>query len=242
MSKKITTFAAFIVVSCGHTAFADPITLVYNIQITHRCRPNDCGPFSGPAFPLRMTFDSGVTERFDSLTQHAQFYGPPTFSAVPLERPAIPTTASNLSFTLELAAQFDNGWLHRAAAEELFRVVTPELFTDWSLLLIKSEEALSSPPPLSAQIMAAFLGAPATLDATLFSYSYIAFGINREFDDFISYGGVASLAEQQSPVPEPTTLVLAGAALAATWHRQRRRFAAPDRRGDVLGRDLTTLD
>ena len=205
---------------------AEPISIVYSIHITDRCVLAQCNTFSA-AFPLTMTFDSGVTSQFDSPTFHTKSYGPPSFSAVPLERPAIPPSATPLPRTLDTAAQQAAGtWEHRALADGLVRLLTPEVDHLWTLRLFASQSGVPT-PELSPHTMATLLGQPANPPGSraFFEYGYFAADPRTEQSfDSISYVGSALVADDQAPIPEPATCVLVGSGLMGAWYQKRRQM------------------
>jgi hypothetical protein len=199
------TFA--ILLGVGSTS-AEPISIVYSVQTTHRCNPDGCNPFL-TGLPLTMTFDSGVTSQFDRPGEHGRAYGPPSFSTVPLERPAVAPTASVQQSTSELAVAIDGQWRHAAGADQVFNLVTPQLEYRWTLFLFRLEDSVSQ-PEFSPHGMAEFLGRGRNQDrpdaSGFFSYGFEAAdpqNRDRFHPDTVVYQGFATLPEPQAPIPDP---------------------------------------
>jgi hypothetical protein len=227
MSRTTTASCTLAILFCAGSLYAEPISIVYSIHITERCRADGCTAFS-TTFPLTMTFDSGATSQFDSPGEHNKFYGPPKFSTVPLDRPAVAPGASALRQTADIAFEHAPGrWRHVAHAQELFQLVTSQFDFRWNLSLYGVQDGFLRPPQLSPASMATFLGRRLDLpdSAGFFGYSYSRIDLQHTDEnspDAIAYQGFALVAGEPSPVPEPATCVLVGASLLGVWYRQRR--------------------
>ena len=227
MSKLAAIPCVILVIVLGGTSVrADPVSLVYTIHITEQCRAGGCTAFT-TSFPLRMTFDGAVTSQFDGAGEHNKFYGPPTFSEVPLARPPVPEGSIPLRQTADIAFEHAPGeWRHVAQAQELFRWFTPMGEYQWNLTLYGVQDGFSQPPELTPETFAAFLGRPLAPpdSAGFFGYSYsLASRFDQSSPDAVSYLGYALVANASAPVPEPATWVLLGTALAGAWQRRHRK-------------------
>ena len=61
------------------------------------------------------------------------------------------------------------------------------------------------------------------LSFSRFQYAYVTYNPRTGGDNyFLAYEGVVSPAEEQSPIPEPTTGILVVTALMGAWYRKRR--------------------
>lgn len=203
-------------------ANAEPVTFTYRIDISERCGSAACAPFS-ISFPLVLSFDSAVTVEVGGSDALGYGYGAPTFSSVPLARPAVFPGADESRSTAESAVRvppFD--WRHAAAVASVAQFVTNDIDYRWGLRIFKVQHFLPGAPHLSPESFASFLSGGS------FSYGFV--GISRQNDailtsDSIGYFGTALLQEAPTPVPEPMSLLLVGSGLCAIGAREwgRRR-------------------
>jgi hypothetical protein len=112
---------------------------------------------TGELTPLRLTFDSNITTKFDEGDFHLLNYGPPTFSEVPLPLPEGPFTDPFVSHTGEVAS-FDESrsiWTHSAEAAEYLQAPTTRALR---MLLLFGLREFQSQPELDVRSMVARLG------------------------------------------------------------------------------------
>jgi PEP-CTERM motif len=214
--------------ACPLLVEADPITVSYNISIEQRCAfsTNECTPFAAE-FPLTMTFDDRITSQSFTPTSQLQFYGPPSFSEVPLPRRPVSPGARESRTTLDTRFLNDDAslpaWRRVASAQEFFQLSTGESELSWTLQLFSSVDT-DMQPPLDPASFAAFLG---TGEGNLFRYVFGGRSLVTpgEFtSDSFAFNGRINLASGPAPVPEPgTVLLLSAAGLAGLAQRKRRR-------------------
>ena len=219
------------------SAQADTITATYNITIVEHCTQDGCAPFS-LAFPLTMTFDSGIIRDEVSPEGRAVLYGAPSFSTIPFHRPPVLPGATESSATFDstflLREPTLPAWRRVSSSGQSFLALTEDIEYRWKLSLFADADTATR-AELDAQSFVRFLaqgpedGDPNTLG--FFSFGFT--GINRhntsEFTpDSFDLRGFAELATDAAPVPEPGTLLLLTAGLAGLCRRHR---AALLRRG-----------
>jgi hypothetical protein len=198
----------------SRTAYADPITLHYEVTVDKRMDVQGANPWipiDPITFQLTMTFDGDETGRGVTLSEppddaSAQshwvtHFGPATFSEVPL--PGGERLAGGQGFTRIFNSML--GSLPFQGAQAGTEV------TGTTLLLITRGGLV---PPLAP-------GEFGTLDTFLRAMG----GSNIEFfySNGPAFGGFASAVEIADPVPEPGTLTLVGTTVFLTALRRRRR-------------------
>jgi PEP-CTERM motif len=201
-------------------ANAEPVTFTYRIDVTERCGSEACAPFSA-SFPLVLSFDSAVTVEVGGSDALGYGYGAPTFSSVPLARPAVLPGADQSRSTAESGVwvpSFD--WRHAAEVASLAQLVTNDTDYRWGLRIFKMQDFLPVAPHLSPESFASFLSGGS------FNYGFV--GMSRQNDgrltaDSIGYFGTAVLLQTPTPVPEPMSLLLVGSGLCGIGAREWRR-------------------
>jgi hypothetical protein len=214
--------------ACPLLVEADPITVAYNISVSQRCAfsTNECTPFAAE-FPLTLTFDDRITSQSFTPTSQVQFYGPPSFSEVPLPRRPVSPGAGESRTTFDTRFLNDQpslpAWRRVASAQEFFQLSSGEFEFSWTLQLFSSLDT-DVQPPLDPTSFATLLGTgPGNLFRYVFSgRSLVAPG---EFTpDSFAFSGRIDLASGPAPVPEPgTMLLLSAAGLAGLAQRKRSR-------------------
>jgi hypothetical protein len=149
----------------------------------------------------------------------ARYFGEPTFSFIPLERPPVTPGMIERNETVHSAVQSTSvGWTHYAIATRT-AYDAPDFTVYWELTLLTYEELLEK-PDLSVSTFRSFLGNGPY--PTSFQYSFYG-GPN----DVVRYTGTAVLLDSPTPVPEPISFLLVGSGLfgfgALGWRRQRSR-------------------
>ena len=200
-------------------ANADPVTFTYRIDVTERCGTEGCAAFSA-SFPLMLSFDSAVTVEVGGSDLLGYGYGAPTFSSVPLARPAVMPGAYEGRSTGEIASRmppFD--WRHAAEAVSVAQLVTNEIDYRWGLRIFNFQDFLTGAPHLSPESFASFLS------GGRFTYGFVGTSQNdgKLTSDSIGYFGTAVLQEAPAPVPEPMSLLLVGSGLCGIGAREWRR-------------------
>lgn len=220
---------ALLICLLAPAAEADVITARYNVTILEHCSATDCSSVD-VTFPLTMMFDSRIIRDEVTPTQRTVQYGPPTFSAVPFERPPVLPGATESRFTLDIAHPPGETtsilWRRVSQADHSFQLVTTDFDYRWTLRLREVADT-DARPELSAESFARFLSEggdfPESI-AFVFGYS----GINRhnpgEFTpDSFSVAGFVALADDSAPIPEPASVTLFGFATATVLCQARRR-------------------
>jgi hypothetical protein len=170
-----------------------------------------------------MTIDD-VGTAFDTPNEHSRFYGVPTFSDIPLPRPAVPPNAisSGVDTATHSLVFIDDqlGWRHIAHARTDVQLVTPAATYHWGTSLFRIEDNASPFLDLSAAAMAEFLGSNRGSGFFLHNYVGVLPGGGGNTPDSFSYQGTVT-ADAAAPVPEPSTLLLIGSGLLAALERRR---------------------
>jgi len=215
---------------CPAFAAADPVSFTYQIDVKQRCTGGECVPIS-VTFPLTLTFDAGVTAERNEPTNIVRWYGAPTFSAVPLERPEISSDATPFATTVDsslIVEPFD--WRHVAEANTGAQLITPDFDYRWYLGISEAQDFFPSAPELSPSSFGRFLGMGE--NPLAFGFSFAVLDRLRPgviSPQSIGYSGTATLLDGQNPVPEPISIALVGSGLctlgARAWRQRRGRRA-----------------
>jgi len=209
---RIRFFSASVIVGLtlvSSTARAEPITFAFDVHIQQRCNPS-CGEFLA-TFPFYMTIDS-----IGSGSEFAKSYGVPTFSPIPLDRPAVQpggsilTTATDAVFSGEPFK-----WRRKALVWSGVALETADASYIWNSGFTRMEDNVSPLPELTAASLATFLGS--MRGEGFFFYTYTRLAPTQEV---LSYLGTASL-RSASPTPEPGTVLLVSCGLLGLVRRRR---------------------
>jgi hypothetical protein len=204
---------------------ADPITFTYRIDVISPCGLAVCFTQS---FPLTLTFEENAIASVDELNNVRREYGPPTFSDVPLNRPAIPPGVPETGQVVDRLERFGPGvaWGRAATASSRHELITPSASSVWFTSLSSSQLFdTDEPDPILTPIsLGAFLG------TGILGRSFFSFGLLRTNESGISefvveYQGLATLQSQSegpAATPEPAAWVLltTGLGLCAVWGRK----------------------
>lgn len=213
------------------TANAEPITAIYQIQITQRHATANGVSVGGPfnqQFPLRVTIDPAQSTEFDP-------FGSPTFSPVPLQAVTAPDELLPLQVIGRMNLVVSGGELSTYVEELISETGGPaNSFTYFrSALLSVSVPQSDTPPVLDAQSFLRLLGGGFGGNP---SFSYRSFSCTEGFSaencaDFsppsftaISFEGTATLQQIESPatpepIPEPATVALVGSGVVLLLKR-----------------------
>ena len=199
-----------VLIMCGGSATAEPITARYEITLTSRTDIQTVGDQTTTSIePFDQQFLLALT--FDSLRQGAG-YGPPGFSAIPLpvvlEPADLPLTP--FAFTIHgVVGPFGA----RAVAEHSLSGVNDDVLYGRSVRLERL--VLSSGPFTAAEF-------PIHLHSGTFSFRE-AFSLQTGDESrSITYEGTAALVDT-SVVPEPATLLLGGSGLVILAKIRKRK-------------------
>lgn len=207
-------------------ASAGPIQLRFNVDIYMECTSTGCVD-PDATFPVTLTFDGDLARIVvSSAGWITHYHGQPSFSDIPLARPAVDPGAVPINdFTVNVnvpRTDVGTGWQHIAEAKEVDLLLGTAFDYYWSTSLRAQSELSDTAEPLTLDsLIATFRDRP-----TFFNYSYG--GVSRDGGGFsaggVSYVGRAVLEEVSSPaaVPEPSTLLLTGSLLAVLAIRRRR--------------------
>jgi PEP-CTERM motif len=238
MQLKLPLVAVFGMTMVGFAPVvgAEPITLNYQVSVGFRhdftLPPTQwhSEPISPVTFPLSMTFEPAVTRTLVGEGFSMAFFGFPQYSPVPLSGAGLPAHRPNggsfiVNFGSEQAAYAD-GFL-ADSTDDTVSLRGPRLFADLHSAL----------PPGSSGDPATFIAAMQSPGLQFFFFDYAfdwrdSSGNRRDQPIYApnsaGFSGTATFLNAAT-VPEPATVVLVGAALAAVAARARRerRIGSP---------------
>jgi PEP-CTERM motif len=226
-SRVVATLAA--VLGATTSANADPLTLAYSVR-TQSCDVEDntaagrpdvrCSP-DPSLFSLTVTFDTTVLRAETTPTAKSYEFGAPTFSAVPLVLPSLPSVRDTNDFTTYNEFSLPDQQIRNVSFSAQRFFFSDRRTYDHSVSLFAFDElGLTDLPPLEG-----LLSLARELE---FSYVY------REYESgesanivALRYRGIAALqADVPEPVPEPSSLLLFSTGAAAlgriAWRRRSR--------------------
>lgn len=213
---------SLIVGGLASAALAEPIQIVYRVNVSSRCEyAGDiiCSDFHA-SFPLTLTFDSGIWIEHGDDNDRTRFYGTPSVSDIPLpHRADFPPLTETIRQAGE-RAQFSvdtQAWSRFSNVQIRYDASLDGTDFHRSLSLIGSGD-FPSVPDLNGASFAQFLGmAP-------FRQFYFADSVELASGGFelAAFFGDLSI-ESPLATPEPASMLLLGSGLAALVVRRRSR-------------------
>jgi len=207
-------------------ASGDPITFTYRIDLV------DCGfcppRLDPPPFLLTLSFEADPIASVDEFNLVRHDYGLPSFSEVPLFRPAVPSGLPDSGRVVDVFGRSPGDLTALRFAEASNRQLLGGADTreEWEtrLSIVKQPRNFGNPPPtLTPAGLGAFLGENGDF---IFSYKKTVRGNDGpRTTESIFYLGRASLLSDvggPAPTPEPATwvLLITGLGLCAVWGRR----------------------
>lgn len=242
-SRSLYAISIAALLSSSRPVTAEPIRATYDIQIFFRhSYLLDREELFFQRFSLVLTVDDRIISSQAGPTFLDLSYGPPVFSAVPLEGPEAPSTfpLQQVSRTRDLWSKTHEQVFHARSGEAVTFIFTRDGFSGGTygqgISMTNLKDELSERPIQTARSLLEFL-ADADHPFKQLEFSYHRFLSLRETGvtaDSFAYRGTATLVELSDPVPEPAslTLVMVGGAVAAFAKRRsvvrwrRNRFSS----------------
>jgi hypothetical protein len=200
-------------------AYADPVRASYTVQVAScetfgqgRNIPLKCQPYPS-SFPMTVTLDgTPSTEVIGSSQIH--HFEPPTFSAIPISLPELPSAVNAVSSFAHLSESPSDGRFASLHGSRRFHEEDQDFFYGHEVDLFGQDEFVFRDPPLLG-----LLGL-----AGAFSFAYLEADIHEGPDAGILYLGTAVLdSVTPDPVPEPSSVLLFATGAAALGRRVWRR-------------------
>jgi hypothetical protein len=242
-----TTFVMFGLLINAAASQADPLILMYDVEVWFRYSylTQTETLFRPPPFTLSVTLDPRVVSSTSYAGFAAKDYGSVSFSTIPLVVPPIPAhlplaTSTSTHQQWRVSDREDGTFEHYGTARVNTETVQPDdhgaEYRSGTMLTLFAE-GLATPPFLSAVELARFLGRPFPFDEMCCLIDrHLNFALYGSFFDFerqafsadsFAYYGVARLIEGAGPVPEPSSLALLTSALAVGAIRRWRGRVRP---------------
>jgi hypothetical protein len=213
---------ALVWVSSTVRAAAAPITLAYRVEIAQRVDRLDFSTeFLSLVFPLTMTFDDQVTFAGTGAASGTDFvltrFGQPLFSAVPLPGPGPLLTPSSPGESFdqgESSPSSGTSWRWGASQSEVAG-------SGQTFLELSGSVTWPSPSALVQPDLASYLQGMTTMPLDVHYVTQFTDEYGHLVSGSAEYIGTASFVPDSPAVPEPATVLLLGAGLAAFAARRR---------------------
>ncbi len=202
------------------TAWAEPIQVVVPVHVTSRMSLANGirEPFDPGIFNLSFTFDSRVIDQTDVTGFQLRRYGNPMFGEIPLEVPALPASARSEEPTqlLETIYQRSNGKYAHGAT--IFATVAQccvgSAVDVRQVQLSQLIEGLPKRPMFDPMRYGTILRTASRQSGLGAAFTYIGQRTDLATSSGFEYAGFV-VSDAPVPVPEPASLRLLGAGLAA---------------------------